>query len=123
MLPKGQTHQDIVDVESDDNNDDAQHSLLGLPPPTSWKSASASASSAKAKSSSGGNGGGSGGGGNDDDSTSSSASVAQTSLTYWKLDEHPTPQDGQRRALDWVSTARSVAAHVGRDEVEAAMKG
>lgn len=46
-------------------------------------------------------------------STSSSSK-----LTYWKLDEHPTPQDGQRRALDFLGTARAVAERVSREEVD-----
>ena len=50
-----------------------------------------------------------------------SASAPSSALTYWKLDEHPTPQDGQRRALDWVGTARAVAARVTREEVDRAV--
>ena len=66
--------------------------LLGLGAPTRWKAASVS-----------------------------SLPPASFALTYWKLDEHPTPMDGQRRALDWVATARAVAVRVPREEVDRAM--
>ena len=49
------------------------------------------------------------------------SSSASSALTYWKLDEHPTPQDGQRRALDWVRAARAVAGRVTREEVDREM--
>lgn len=54
-------------------------------------------------------------------SSSASSQPPSSSLTYWKLDEHPTPQDAQRRALDWVGTAQAVAGRVSREEVERAM--
>lgn len=51
----------------------------------------------------------------------SSSLYPSSQLTYWKLDEHPTPQDGQRRALDWVGTARAVAGRVSKEEVDRMM--
>ena len=73
-------------------SEESEELLLGLGAPTRWEAAA-----------------------------SSSVAAPSTSLTYWKLDEHPTPQDAQRRALDWVGAARAVAARVSREEVDREM--
>lgn len=97
MLPKDQKNsieERKTEPEASTSEAEAteEDELLGLGAPTCWKAAAAA--------------------------TSASSSSA---LTYWKLDEHPTPQDGQRRALDWVGTARAVAARVSSEEVDRAM--
>ena len=103
VLPKDQKHR-IKERETAPEastseaeatkEEEEEEELLGLGPPTCWKAGAAS---------------------------SASPSPPSSVLTYWKLDEHPTPQDGQRRALDWVGTARAVAARVSREEVDSAM--
>lgn len=49
------------------------------------------------------------------------AAAAFPSITYWKLDEHPAPADGARRAVEWVSVATAAAKHVSSGEVDAAV--
>ena len=82
---------------------EAEEDLLGLGAPTCWKAAAAAAAVPAS-------------------SSSAPPPPPPSALTDWKLDEHPTPQDGQRRALDWVGTARAVAARVSREEVDRALK-
>lgn len=40
------------------------------------------------------------------------ATSSFSSITYWKLDEHPAPSDGARRAVEWVDVAAVAAEHV-----------
>ena len=46
------------------------------------------------------------------------AASAFSSLTYWKLDEHPAPSDGARRAVEWVGVAAAAAEHVPGSAVD-----
>lgn len=51
------------------------------------------------------------------------AAASFDSITYWKLDEHPAPADGARRAVEWVAVATAAAAHVGAGAVDEAVAG
>jgi len=44
-----------------------------------------------------------------------------SAITYWKLDEHPAPTDGARRALEWVALADALAQPVPAAAVDAAI--
>lgn len=44
-----------------------------------------------------------------------------SSITYWKLDEHPAPTDGALRALEWVALADGLAKPVPAAAVDAAL--